>query len=86
MARNEYNNILRHLDQATVEPVDIVAGRLTRNGESLNACVLTRHLEFSLPYRAVRSQTLCLDALIQLIDALAVLLIRLHFTNAWWGR
>ena len=46
---------------------------------------MTRHLQFSLPYRALFSQTLRPDTAQRLIDALAVLLVRLHLTGFWWG-
>lgn len=62
-----------------------IAGRLTRDGEPLDGCLLTRHLQFSLPYRAMLSQTLRPDTAQRLIDALAVLLVRLHLTGFFWG-
>ena len=61
------------------------AGATTPDGEELDACLLTRHLQFSLPYRALFSQTLRPDTAQRLIDALAVLLVRLHLTGFWWG-
>ena len=48
-------------------------------------CLLTRHLQFSLPYRALFSQTLRPDTAQRLVDALAVLLVRLHLTGFCWG-
>src|SRR5690606_32141264 len=45
----------------------------------------TRHLQFSLPYRAVLSGTLRPDTLTRLLDALAVLLVRLHLNGFYWG-
>ena len=47
--------------------------------------LVTRHLQFSLPYRALFSQTLRKDTATRLIDALAVLLVRLHLTGFCWG-
>ena len=61
------------------------AGATTPDGDELDACLLTRHLQFSLPYRALFSQTLRPDTAQRLIDALAVLLVRLHLTGFWWG-
>src|SRR5690606_19809911 len=55
------------------------------HGEPLDACLLTRHLQFSLPYRAVFSQHLRDDTASRLLDALAVLLVRLHLVGFWWG-
>ncbi|TWE11636.1 DUF4032 domain-containing protein [Rudaeicoccus suwonensis] len=87
IARREYNMLrnLRRLDQPAVEPIGVIAGRLTRDGEPLDGCLLTRHLQFSLPYRAMLSQTLRPDTAQRLIDALAVLLVRLHLTGFFWG-
>jgi hypothetical protein len=46
---------------------------------------MTRHLEFSLPYRALFSSTLKPDTAIRLLDALALLLVRLHLVGFAWG-
>lgn len=87
IARREYAmlRMLRRLGQPAVEPVGVVSGRVDENGEPLDACLLTRHLQFSLPYRAMLSQTLRPDTVQRLIDALAVLLVRLHLAGFWWG-
>lgn len=87
IARREYGLLrnLRRLDQPAVEAVGIVSGRVDTNGEPLDACLLTRHLQFSLPYRAMLSQALRSGTVQRLIDALAVLLVRLHLTGFWWG-
>ncbi|HEY5249228.1 MAG TPA: DUF4032 domain-containing protein, partial [Dermatophilaceae bacterium] len=63
----------------------VVSGRVDADGEELDACLLTRHLRFSLPYRALFSQNLRPDTAVRLIDALAVLLVRLHLAGFWWG-
>src|SRR5690606_15721579 len=55
------------------------------NGERLEAVLITEHLQFSLPYRALFSQTLQPDTATRLIDALAVLLVRLHIIGFYWG-
>jgi hypothetical protein len=87
LARREYNmlRLLQKLDQPCVVPFGVISGRTTADGEELDACLLTRHLQFSLPYRALFSQTLRPDTAQRLIDALAVLLVRLHLTGFWWG-
>ena len=46
---------------------------------------MTRHLRFSLPYRALYSQTLRPDTATRFADALAVLLVRLHIVGFFWG-
>jgi hypothetical protein len=87
LARGEYEMLrsLTRLDVPCVEPVAIVTGRLTPNGEPLAPALVTRHLRFSLPYRALYSQTLRPDTATRLADALAVLLVRLHLVGFFWG-
>lgn len=87
LARREYNMLrnLERLDLPTVEPFGVVDGRQTADGQPLDACLITRHLQYSLPYRALYSQSLRPDTAQRLIDALAVLLVRLHLTGFWWG-
>ena len=53
LARREYG-LLRWLAKEglpAVEAVGVVSGRGTPDGEPLPAMLITRHLEFSLPYR-----------------------------------
>jgi hypothetical protein len=76
---------LRRLGLPTVEPVGVVTGRQTAEGESLEPCLLTRHLPHSLPYRALFSQRLQPDTVRRVLDALVVLLVRLHVEGFWWG-
>jgi hypothetical protein len=87
IAVREYHLLrnLGRLDLPCVEPFAVVRGRVDRTGEPLDACLVTRHLQFSLPYRALFSQTLRPDTAKRLIDALAVLLVRLHLAGFWWG-
>ena len=87
LARREYAMLrnLERLDLPCVEPFGVVSGRVTADGQPLDACLLTRHLQFSLPYRALYSQALRPDTAQRLIDALAVLLVRLHLAGFWWG-
>ena len=68
-----------------VDPVGIVAGRTDQAGEDLPAAIITRHLQFSLPYRALFSTTLRPDTANRLLDALAVLMVRLHLVGFAWG-
>ena len=87
IARGEYELLrsLRKLDMPSVVPCGIVGGRVDDEGNELDACLLTYHLEFSLPYRALFSQRLRPDTAQKLLDALAVLLVRLHLVGFWWG-
>jgi len=87
LAHGEYDvlRMLNRLDQPAVEPFAVVDGRISNSGEPLDACLITRHLQFSLPYRALFSQSLRADTATRLIDALAVLLVRLHLAGFFWG-
>ncbi|UTT66434.1 DUF4032 domain-containing protein [Janibacter sp. CX7] len=87
LARNEYRLLrqLRRLDLPCVEPLAVVSGRTDAHGEPLDACLVTRHLQFSLPYRIVFSQNLREDTAVRLADALAALLARMHLAGFFWG-
>jgi hypothetical protein len=87
LARREYGllRLLRRLDVPSVEPVGVITGRVDADGRPLDPALVTRHLQFSLPYRALFSQTLRPDTADRLVDALAVLLVRLHLTGFFWG-
>ena len=87
LARREFQTLrnLRRLDQPVVEPLGVVSGRVDADGNPLDACLITRHLKFSLPYRAVFSQRLRPDTARRTLDALAVLLVRLHLAGCFWG-
>ena len=87
LARREYGllRLLRRLGLPVVEPLGVVTGRLARDGTELDPVLLTRHLQFSLPYRAAFSQSLGPETGAHLVDALAVLLVRLHLSGFYWG-
>ncbi|MDN5717505.1 MAG: DUF4032 domain-containing protein [Janibacter sp.] len=87
IARNEYRLLrqLRRLDLPCVIPLAVVTGRTDVDGQPLDACLVTRHLQFSLPYRVVFGQHLREDTAVRLADALAVLLVRLHMAGFFWG-
>ena len=57
LAVREYNMLryLKKINQPCVQPFGVVSGRIDASGEELDACLLTRHLHFSLPYRALFS-------------------------------
>jgi hypothetical protein len=86
-AEREYR-LLRALERSGVPVVHAVAvadGRRTRDEQPLDSVLVTRHLQFSLPYRALFSRTLRPDTAVRLLDALAVLLVRLHLAGFYWG-
>jgi hypothetical protein len=86
-AKREYKLLwdLARLDTPAVEPVAVVTGRTAQDGSELDSALITRHLQFSLPYRAVLSGSIRPDTLTRLLDALAVLLVRLHLNGFYWG-
>ncbi|WP_432520770.1 DUF4032 domain-containing protein [Kineococcus sp. SYSU DK006] len=87
IAHREYRmlRMLNRLEVPSVSPVAVITGRVGRDGEPLNSVLVTRHLQYSLPYRALYSQTLRPDTAKRAVDALAVLLVRLHLTGFYWG-
>lgn len=87
VAEREYEILrqLQKLNLPTVQPIAVVTGRHDTDGEPLEAMLVTRHLRFSLPYRALFSRTLRPDTAERLIDALAVLMVRLHLAGFYWG-
>lgn len=87
LARGEYRLLrqLRRLDLPGVEPLAVVSGRTDADGSPLDACLVTRHLQFSLPFRVLFSQHLRSDTVARLADALAALLARLHLAGFFWG-
>lgn len=87
VADREYEmlrNLLR-LGAPCVRPIAVITGRVDANGEELNSVLITEHLSYSLPYRALFSQYMRPETATRLIDALAVLLVRLHLLGFFWG-
>ncbi|MEV7694820.1 DUF4032 domain-containing protein [Microbacterium sp. NPDC089189] len=87
MARREYDMLgnLTRLDVPCVDRFAVIDGRRDANGEPLPAALVTAHLKFSLPYRALFTQVLRPNTAARLVDALAVLLVRLHNVGFFWG-
>lgn len=87
LAKREYDMLrrLEKLDVPCVEPFAIINNRRDLEGYELPAVLITRHLKFSLPYRAMWSQGLREATAKRLVDALALLLVRLHLIGFFWG-
>lgn len=87
LAEREYRLLteLNKRDVPSVEPVAVVRNRVDIDGEDLPAALITRHLQYSLPYRALFSSTLRGETADRLLDALAVLLVQLHLTGFSWN-
>jgi Domain of unknown function (DUF4032)/Lipopolysaccharide kinase (Kdo/WaaP) family len=91
LAEREYR-LLRELAAASVPVVEVVgvvsergiAAGAPESGE-LGAVLITRHLEFSLPYRTLFTVRGVNDLHNRLLDALVELLVRLHLAGFFWG-
>lgn len=86
-ARHEYRMLrqLGRLGAPCVKPVAEVTGRTDEQGNDLSPALVTRHLRFSLPYRAVFNQMMRKETLQRLIDAQALLMVELHLLGFYWG-
>jgi Domain of unknown function (DUF4032)/Lipopolysaccharide kinase (Kdo/WaaP) family len=82
-ARREWT-LLRRLEGQGLPVVEAV-GIVTDRGEDLDAVLITRHLEFSLPYRALFSGQGIPDLRTHLLNALVELLARVHLRGFFWG-
>jgi tRNA A-37 threonylcarbamoyl transferase component Bud32 len=82
-ARREWT-LLRRLEGQGLPVVEAV-GIVTDRGDDLDAVLITRHLEFSLPYRALFSGQGIPDLRTHLLNALVELLARLHLRGFFWG-
>ncbi|CAM4041213.1 DUF4032 domain-containing protein [Helcobacillus massiliensis] len=87
LARSEFRllRLLAKMNIPAVESFAVVSGRETVDGRPLDAVLITRHLQYSLPYRALFSQVNQPQTASRLLDALAVLLVRLHLAGFYWG-
>ncbi|MFF1257751.1 DUF4032 domain-containing protein [Streptomyces sp. NPDC058321] len=86
-AVREYE-LLRTLDRLAipaVDPLAVVTGRTDAEGAPLEPVLITRHLGGSLPYRSMFETTMRPGTVHRLMDALAVLLVRLHLAGFAWG-
>ena len=88
LALHEYRLLrdLTRLDVPSVEAIGVVTDRVdAETGEPLDPILITRHLQFSLPYRSLFSRGVRQDTVNRLVDAMVVLLARLHLTGFLWG-
>jgi len=81
LVEREYR-LLRELDEdglPTAEAVAAVTGRSDGDGDQVDGLLVTRHLDYSLPYRTL------LAGGERVLDALVGLLVRLHLAGFYWG-
>jgi Domain of unknown function (DUF4032)/Lipopolysaccharide kinase (Kdo/WaaP) family len=82
------HHLLRDLAEASVPVVDAfgtVIDRSDHQGHHLDGLLITRHLPYSLPYRALFTERSLPDLRSRLLDALAQLFVRLHLSGFFWG-
>ncbi len=86
-ARHEYAMLRRLVLDGlpAVEAVGLVTGRTAGNGRSLAAILVTRYLDYSLPYHYLFSVEATRGLERRLIDAAVVLVVRLHLDGYYWG-
>jgi hypothetical protein len=82
-ARKEYG-LLRSLEEQGLPVVEAV-GLVTGREDDLDAVLITRHLEYSLPYRALFAGRAIPDLRTHLLNAFVELLARLHLRGFFWG-
>ena len=87
IAFREYRMLrdLQRIGMPAVVPQGVVTGREDAEGNELPAALITRHLQFSLPYRSLFSRGMTAQHVPTLIDAIVVLLVRLHLAGFYWG-
>lgn len=93
IAEREYRllRVLAQREIPVVEPVGIARRGLTDGPatrttvEEESAVLITRYLDFSLPYRIIFATMSPPELQETLLDALAELLVRLHLMGCFWG-
>jgi hypothetical protein len=83
LAQKEYR-LLRGLADVGLPAVDPV-GVVSQRAGSEESILITRYLDFSLPYRRVLQRRVLPAPLPLLLDAFAQLLVRLHLVGFFWG-
>jgi hypothetical protein len=87
LARKEFR-LLRELEELeipAVHGVGVVTGRQDVDGQPLPGVLVTEHLTWSIPYRTVYTQVLKPETVDRLLDALVLLLARLHLVGFVWN-
>ncbi len=87
LARREFQMLeqLRERNLPAVTLVGIVSDRGPAGGGPQDDVLVTRHLRYSLPYRFLFTEMRHEPLRHRVVDALAVLLVRLHLDGFFWG-
>jgi hypothetical protein len=87
LADHEYR-LLGELGQRTVpavEAIGVASERVSRKGEALSDILITRYLDYSLPYRLILGATVLPAPEATIRAALSELFVRLHLAGFFWG-
>ena len=82
------HHLLRAIAERSVPVVEAfgtVVERVDDVGDELGGLLLTRHLQFSQPYRALFTGRGLPELRNRLLDALAALFVQLHLAGFYWG-
>ncbi len=87
LAQREYQMLDRLRDEhlPAVSLIGVASDRRSADGDELESALITRHLRYSLPYRFLFSEVRHEGLRDRVVDALAVLLVRLHTAGFYWG-
>ncbi|HEX2048753.1 MAG TPA: DUF4032 domain-containing protein [Acidimicrobiales bacterium] len=86
-AEHEYGmlRLLAAENLPVVEAVGLITGRRTTDGAPLGAVLVTRYLDYALPFRYLFQVEGGHGLGHRLVDAAVVLLVRLHMDSFYWG-
>jgi hypothetical protein len=87
LAIHEYRMLtdIHRLHIPAVDPIGVVTDRIDSIGNPLDPVLITRHLEYSLPYRTLFDHGVRPKTVKRLLNAMVVLFIRLHLAGFLWG-
>jgi Domain of unknown function (DUF4032) len=87
IANREYRLLgeLERQGAPAVEAEGVVSERRSADGEELEAVLITRYLEFSLPYRVILGRRVLPAPEAAIRAGLAELLVRVHLAGFYWG-
>jgi Domain of unknown function (DUF4032)/Lipopolysaccharide kinase (Kdo/WaaP) family len=87
LAEREYRLLtsIREQNVPAVEAVGVVSDRVTPAAEDLDAILITRRLEYALPYRLILGRRILPAPETSIRAALAELFVRLHLAGLFWG-
>jgi hypothetical protein len=87
LAEREYRLLGELAERAVpaVEAIGVVSERIGADGEALEDILITRYLEYSLPYRLILGAAVLPAPEASIRAGLAELFVRLHLAGFFWG-